>query len=162
MNDKHVLLKTTALTKDFDNMPVLKGIDLELCKGDVVAIIGPSGCGKSTFLRCLNLLEKPTSGEIVLAGEQLFWAYSPLTKQQIKDGRCSCEQLSELKAIYKTQKAEEKSLAKKVDKNINLYREKMGMVFQQFNLFNNLTVLENITLAPVHLKKASSLVAFLR
>ena len=155
MNDKQVLLKTVALTKDFDNMPVLKGIDLELYKGDVVAIIGPSGCGKSTFLRCLNLLEKPTSGEIVLAGEQLFWAYSPLTKQQIKDGRCSCEQLAELKAICKTQKAKEKALAKKVDKNINLYREKMGMVFQQFNLFNNLTVLENITLAPVHLKKAT-------
>ncbi|MBR5250446.1 MAG: amino acid ABC transporter ATP-binding protein, partial [Clostridia bacterium] len=113
MNDKQVLLKTTALTKNFNNTAVLKGIDLDLYKGDVVAIIGPSGCGKSTFLRCLNLLETVSSGEIIFDGTNV--------------------------------------LDKGVD--INAYRTKVGMVFQQFNLFNNLTVLDNITLAPVHLGK---------
>lgn len=111
MNDKTALLKATAITKDFDNSAVLKGIDLELYKGDVVAIIGPSGCGKSTFLRCLNLLETVTSGEIIFDNTNVL----------------------------------EKGV------NVNEYRTKVGMVFQQFNLFNNLTVLDNITLAPVHL-----------
>ena len=111
MNDKTALLKATAITKDFDNSAVLKGIDLELYKGDVVAIIGPSGCGKSTFLRCLNLLETVTSGEIIFDNANVL----------------------------------EKGV------NVNEYRTKVGMVFQQFNLFNNLTVLDNITLAPVHL-----------
>ena len=115
MNAKSVLLKATNITKNFDNMAVLNGISLDLHKGDVVAIIGPSGCGKSTFLRCLNLLETVTSGEIVFDGTNV--------------------------------------LSQDVD--VNDYRTKVGMVFQQFNLFNNLTVLENITLAPVHLKKAT-------
>ena len=157
MNDKQVLLKTTALTKDFDNTAVLKGIDLELHKGDVVAIIGPSGCGKSTFLRCLNLLEMPSTGEIILDGEYLFKSYSPLTKQRINAIKKGAEsddgELEQLAGLYKMQKAEEKEIAKNAKLLINSYREKVGMVFQQFNLFNNLTVLENITLAPVKLKK---------
>lgn len=115
MNDKTALLKATAITKDFDNSAVLKGIDLELYKGDVVAIIGPSGCGKSTFLRCLNLLETVTSGEIIFDNANVL----------------------------------EKGV------NVNEYRTKVGMVFQQFNLFNNLTVLDNITLAPVHLGRCT-------
>ncbi len=94
------------------DLPVLKGIDQEIEKGEKVVIVGPSGSGKSTFLRCLNLLEQPTGGEIWFEGTQI----------------------------------------NKPDCNINQLRHKMGMVFQHFNLFPHLTVLKNITLAPVTLK----------
>ncbi len=94
---------------------VLIGIDYEVNKGEKIVIVGPSGSGKSTFLRCLNLLEKPTSGQIFFDGEEIT--------------------------------------SKKV--NINKVRERMGMVFQNFNLFNNLTVMQNLTLAPVKLGKMS-------
>ncbi len=90
---------------------VLTGIDYEISKGEKIVIVGPSGSGKSTFLRCLNLLERPTSGHIIFDGEDIT--------------------------------------AKGV--NINKVRQRMGMVFQNFNLFNNLTVMKNITLAPVKL-----------
>ena len=105
------MLEVKKLKKKFGKNEVLKGIDLKIEKGDRVAIIGPSGCGKSTFLRCLNMIEPPTSGKILF---------------------------------------EEKNLT---DPSTNLYliREKIGMVFQQFNLFPHLTVLKNITLAPVKL-----------
>jgi len=105
------MLEIKNLCKKFDNNVVLKGINVNIEKGDRVAIIGPSGCGKSTFLRCLNLLELPTSGEIIIDGKNIM------------------------------------------DKDLNLsfYRRKIGMVFQQFNLFPHLTVLDNITLAPVKL-----------
>lgn len=96
-------------------MEVLKGIDYQVEKGEKIVVIGPSGSGKSTFLRCLNLLEAPTSGEIWFDG------------QLITDPKT----------------------------NINKVRENMGMVFQNFNLFNNLTIMENITLAPVKLKLMS-------
>ena len=94
------------------DLPVLKGINEEIQKGEKVVIVGPSGSGKSTFLRCLNLLEKPTSGEIWFEGVQI----------------------------------------NKPDCNINQLRQKMGMVFQHFNLFPHLTVMKNITLSPVTLK----------
>lgn len=94
------------------DLPVLKGISQTIEKGEKVVIVGPSGSGKSTFLRCLNLLEQPTSGEI--------W----FEEEEITSPKC----------------------------NINLLRQKMGMVFQHFNLFPHLTILENITLAPVSLK----------
>ena len=94
---------------------VLTGINYEVNKGEKIVVVGPSGSGKSTFLRCLNLLEKPTSGQIIFDGEDIT--------------------------------------AKNV--NINKIRERMGMVFQNFNLFNNLTVMENLTLAPVKLGKMS-------
>mgnify|MGYP006052177105 FL=1 len=100
------------LKKSFGKHEVLKGIDENIRKGEVVVIIGPSGSGKSTFLRCLNLLEKPTSGEIIFEGNNI--------------------------------------MDKKV--NINKIREKMGMVFQQFNLFPHKTVMENIIMAPVKVK----------
>lgn len=109
------MIKINDLKKSFGENEVLKGITTEIKKSEVVAIIGPSGCGKSTFLRCLNLLEQPTSGEIVFEGTNI-------TNPKI---------------------------------NINEHRMKMGMVFQHFNLFPHLTVLGNITLAPVLLKKAS-------
>ena len=94
-------------------MQVLKGINIEIRKGECVCIIGPSGSGKSTFLRCLNLLEVPDEGEIIIEGERI------LEKR----------------------------------KDIDKYRENVGMVFQHFNLFPNMTVLKNITLAPVRLGK---------
>ena len=94
---------------------VLSGINYEINKGEKIVIVGPSGSGKSTFLRCLNLLERPTSGQIIFDGEDIT--------------------------------------APKTD--INKVRERMGMVFQNFNLFNNLTVMQNVTLAPVKLKVMS-------
>lgn len=107
------MLKVSNLTKSFDSLEVLKGINCEINKGDVISVIGPSGSGKSTFLRCLNLLEKPTSGSINFEGDELT--------------------------------------DRKTD--LNRHRQKMGMVFQQFNLFPHMTVLDNLTVAPVMLKK---------
>lgn len=106
------MIKVCNLKKSFGDNHVLRGIDYEVNKGDKIVVIGPSGSGKSTFLRCLNLLETPTSGEIWFDG------------QLITD--------------------------KKTD--INDVRRHMGMVFQHFNLFNNKTIIDNITLAPVHHK----------
>ena len=107
------MIKVENLSKNFQGMEVLKDISVTINKGDVVCVIGPSGSGKSTFLRCLNMLEKPTSGKIIFDGEDL--------------------------AAPKA--------------NLNLHRQKMGMVFQQFNLFPHMTVLENLTCAPMMLKK---------
>lgn len=106
------MIKISGLKKSFGNLEVLKGIDQHIKKGEKVAVIGPSGSGKSTFLRCINRLETPTEGEILIEGESI------------------------------TDK----------NTNINHIREKMGMVFQQFNLFPHLSILENITLAPMKVK----------
>ncbi|QEK12660.1 amino acid ABC transporter ATP-binding protein [Crassaminicella thermophila] len=106
------MIHVSNLNKKFGNLHVLKGIDEHIKKGEVVVVIGPSGSGKSTFLRCLNLLEYPTSGEIVFEGVSITDKKNDINKQ----------------------------------------REKMGMVFQQFNLFPHMTVLENITLAPIKVK----------
>lgn len=106
------MIKVCNLKKSFNDNQVLKGIDYEIHQGEKIVVIGPSGSGKSTFLRCLNLLETPTEGEIYF------------------DGKCITD--------------------KKCD--INEVRRHMGMVFQHFNLFNNKTILDNITLAPIHHK----------
>ncbi len=106
------LLVVQDLKKSFGKLNVLTGVNVTIHEGEVVAVIGPSGGGKSTFLRCLNLLEKPTSGHIFFEGVDI------------------CD--------------------KKV--NIDQHRQKIGMVFQQFNLFNNMTVLDNITAAPVKIR----------
>ena len=106
------MIRVENLSKSFQGLSVLKDVSVTIHKGDVVCIIGPSGSGKSTFLRCLNMLEKPTGGKIYLSGVDL--------------------------AAPKT--------------NLNLHRQKMGMVFQQFNLFPHMTVLENLTCAPMMLK----------
>jgi len=111
--DSKVLIKVEDLKKSFGKLEVLKGVNAEIKKGEVVVVIGPSGSGKSTFLRCLNRLEEPTAGKIYL------------DDIDITD--------------------------KKV--NINLHRQKMGMVFQQFNLFPHMTVLKNLTAAPTKLLK---------
>ena len=102
------MLEVKNLKKSFGKKAVLKDINLQVKKGDIIGIIGPSGCGKSTLLRCINMLEIPTSGEVILNGNNIV-----------------------------------------DDKSHTDTRRKIGMVFQQFNLFNHKTVLENITLAPI-------------
>lgn len=164
--EKKPVLCIKDLCKYFGNNKVLTGINVDINKGDVVAIVGPSGCGKSTFLRCLNLLEKPNAGEITFEGEYVFKLYSLYAKEMIKqlkdeiailkannaDTQEKEEKLFALKEEYAKQKAEEKLISKTINKNLNLHRQKIGMVFQQFNLFANLTVMDNITLAPIKLK----------
>ncbi len=107
------MIEVKGLKKHFGDLEVLKGIDEHIKKGEKVAIIGPSGSGKSTFLRCLNLLEVPTDGDIFI------------------EGVCITDK----------------------ETDVNKIREKMGMVFQQFNLFPHLNIIENITLAPIKVKK---------
>lgn len=107
------------LHKHFGKLEVLKGIDLEIASGEVVVVIGPSGSGKSTFLRCLNLLEQPTTGTILFENKDL------MAKQT----------------------------------NVNELRQKMGMVFQNFNLFPHKNVLENLMLAPMKVKNEDSAAA---
>ena len=109
------IIEVKDLQKSFGELEVLKGINTEVERGEVVVVIGPSGSGKSTFLRCLNLMETPTGGSIFVDGAE------------ITDPKC----------------------------DINLHRQKMGMVFQHFNLFNNMTILRNMTLAPMTLLKKS-------
>ena len=106
-----VLISVKDLCKSFGDLEVLKGINYDVHRGEVVVVIGPSGSGKSTFLRCLNRLEEPTSGTILMDGVDI-------TDPSV---------------------------------NINKHRQKMGMVFQHFNLFNNMNILQNMTLAPMKL-----------
>ncbi len=106
------IIEVRDLCKRFDSVDVLRGVSIDVGKGDVVCVIGASGSGKSTFLRCLNRLEEPTSGNIIFDGVDL--------------------------------------MSKNVD--LNLHRQKMGMVFQQFNLFPHLSILKNLTIAPTMLK----------
>ena len=107
------MIETKNLVKSFHSIEVLKGVSETIQRGEKVAIIGPSGSGKSTFLRCLNLLERPTSGEIWFEGD------------------CISDKGADINAV----------------------RQRMGMVFQHFNLFPHLTILDNIMLAPVQLKR---------
>ncbi|STO31354.1 Arginine transport ATP-binding protein ArtM [Fusobacterium necrogenes] len=109
------MIKIEKLYKSYDNLEVLKGIDAQVDKGDIIAIIGPSGSGKSTFLRCINKLEEPTGGHIYINNQDI--------------------------------------MSDNID--INLIRQKVGMVFQHFNLFPHKTVMENLTLAPMKLKNIS-------
>ena len=109
-NENSVILSIRGLKKSFGELDVLKGVDLDIEKGEKIVLLGPSGCGKSTLLRCINCMEDPTGGSIFFRGDDIA--------------------------------------DMKVD--INKHREHIGMVFQQFNLFNNKTVIENIMLAPVY------------
>ena len=120
MNDKNIIIEAKGVKKYFSSrvsgkIKALDGVSTKIHKGEVVVIVGPSGSGKSTFLRCMNLLEIPTGGQILFKDVDIT--------------------------------------DKKVD--INIHRQKMGMVFQHFNLFPHMTVLENMTLAPIHLLKLS-------
>lgn len=110
------MITVNNLRKSFGKIEILKGINIEIPKGEVVVVIGPSGSGKSTFLRCMNLLELPSSGEIFFEGE-------PITAPK---------------------------------HNINATRQKMGMVFQHFNLFPHKTVLQNLTIAPTQVRRQSA------
>ncbi|MBP6125170.1 MAG: amino acid ABC transporter ATP-binding protein [Leptotrichiaceae bacterium] len=109
------MIKIENLKKEFGELKVLKGINIEITKGEVISVIGPSGSGKSTFLRCINRLEEPTEGKLIINGKNIM------------DPKI----------------------------NINKIREEVGMVFQHFNLFPHKTVLENVILGPVKLKKNS-------
>ena len=111
-NERQPLIQVQHLGKAFGDLNVLKDINVDIYKGDVVCVIGPSGSGKSTFLRCLNRLEEPTSGKILFEGVDIT---DPKT-------------------------------------DIDKHRQKMGMVFQQFNLFNNMNVMHNLTAAPTRIK----------
>ena len=113
MTENNKLIEVNGLCKSFGDNKVLKDISTTIMKGEKVVVIGPSGSGKSTFLRCLNCMEDPTSGEIIFGGENIA----------------------------------------DMSVDINIHRQKMGMVFQHFNLFNNKTVIENIMLAPVLIGK---------
>ena len=157
------LLQVKNLHKSFGKLHVLQGVNADIYKGDVVAIIGPSGCGKSTFLRCLNFLEMPTAGEISFNDELIYKNERVYLKRQMKAllalkkekkyDETAQAQYNELNEKYTALRKDEKALEKVLLKNINTHRQKIGMVFQQFNLFPHLTVLKNITLAPVKLKK---------
>ena len=162
-NATQPIISVRNLHKYFDKLEVLKGVNLDIYKGDVIAVIGPSGCGKSTFLRCLNFLEMPKAGEIRFEDEIIFKnervylkrkmkALLALKKQKLFDENAKTEYTA-LETEYKSLRAEEKALEKHLNKQLNLHRQKIGMVFQQFNLFPHLTVLQNIALAPVKLKK---------
>lgn len=163
-----VILSVKDLCKYFGNNKVLTGINIDIKKGDVVAIVGPSGCGKSTFLRCLNLLETPNAGEIVFEGDYVYKLYSLYTKEAINEVKLQIKEyknnkqevpneltakLKQLEEEYSEKKLEEKLISKTIQKGLNYHRQKIGMVFQQFNLFPHLTILNNITLAPIKLKK---------
>ncbi len=113
MKNEEIIIQVKNLHKRFFEKEVLTGIDMNVCKGEVIAIIGPSGCGKSTFLRSINLLEQPSEGQVLVDGIDIT--------------------------------------SKKV--NLNKVRQRIGMVFQQFNLFPNMTVKRNIMLAPMELGK---------
>ena len=115
MTTNETLIKVDSLEKSFGKVEVLKGINIDIKKGEVVVVIGPSGCGKSPFLSTLNLLEEPTGGHIHFEGTDI---------------------------------TDKKT-------NINIHRQKIGMVFQQFNLFPHMTILSNMTLAPMKLLKIS-------
>ena len=159
-NQKEVLLHVNELHKKFGKLEVLKGVNLDVCKGDVVAIIGPSGCGKSTFLRCLNFLETPNLGSIALEDNVIFKNERTNIKRAMKEMKADKanfdkEKYAALQAEYAALSKEEKAIEKAMNKGINLHRQKIGMVFQQFNLFPHLTVLQNVTLAPMKLKKLS-------
>lgn len=114
-DNKSPLISVRNLEKHFGDMKVLKGITVDINKGDVVCVIGPSGSGKSTFLRCLNRLDEPTGGEIIFDGVNIC---DPKT-------------------------------------DIDLHRQKMGMVFQQFNLFPHMSIMKNLTIAPMTLQNKS-------
>ena len=168
------MISVKNIIKTFeDGVTVLKGVDCHIEKGEVVAIIGPSGSGKSTLLRCMNLLSTPTYGEVWLKDKLLnpvdpylhpevimaSNTYKKLTQGGMESAaaiaKIKAEDLLNEKFSTAEGRAYKAAMKKIHDDNfidINLARQKMGMVFQHFNLFNNMTVIDNLTLAPVQLK----------
>ena len=153
------IIEVKNLCKKFGDLEVLKGVTHVVKKGEVVSIIGSSGSGKSTFLRCLNLLETPTSGSIYFEGEMLYESNSDIIKTKLNEYKNTHPnykdeaEYKELSLEYKNAIKKDKEYKKNVEKILNNHRQKMGMVFQHFNVFPNLTCLENISLAPVMTKK---------
>ena len=174
------MISVRNIYKYFGELKVLNGVSCDIKKGEKIVIIGASGSGKSTLLRCMNLLEKPTYGEVWM-DDQLLTPVDPYLHEEIitssktykklfaeekeKNSTLSDEELRKfiIKEIKEKDLLNEKNEGKeykilmkqyyeKHNIDINLARQKMGMCFQHFNLFNNLTVLENLTLAPVQLK----------
>ncbi len=167
MNHEY-MIRTVDLHKVFGEHAVLRGMSCDIKKGERVVIIGPSGSGKSTFLRCMNLLETPTSGEVRLENKLLNdpdpYLYDDVLRASksyralIADGEADDKALltlREMRGLAKNEGGEFKRALREIAKcdkiDINLARSKMGMVFQSFNLFNNLSVIDNMTLAPVKL-----------
>ena len=169
------MLKINNIYKNFDKLEVLKGVSTEIHEGEVVSIIGASGSGKSTLLRCMNLLETPTFGEVWMEGKLLtpvdpylhpeVIMASNTYKKLVASGISEADAIAKIKAedllnerFSSAEGKEYKAAIKKIygefHLDINVARQKMGMVFQQFNLFNNKTVKQNIMLAPVRIGTA--------
>jgi polar amino acid transport system ATP-binding protein len=163
------VISVKNIYKYFGDLKVLKGVSTEISQGERVVIIGPSGSGKSTLLRCMNLLEEPTYGEVWVENDLLtpidpylhfdIIRLSNTYKSLVAEGLSDEDAIKEIKVkdlLKKNEGKEYKQAIKELEKqykiDINLARQNMGMVFQHFNLFNNLTVMQNLTLAPVELK----------
>ena len=149
------MIKVENLYKNFDELEVLKGINCHIEKGEVVSIIGASGSGKSTFIRCLNMLETPSAGRIEFEGNVLYNSNSLLLKKKLDVLDKGSDEYNKLKQEYKKSVQLDKQNEKSREKIINEHRQKMGMVFQHFNVFNNLSVIDNVTLAPVQTGRMS-------
>lgn len=183
MTNDNIIISAKGIYKYFGSLKVLNGISYDIKKGEKIVVIGPSGSGKSTFLRCLNLLEMPTYGEVWF-GDKLVTDVDPYLHRDVIEVSATYQKLfeqykkenpdkndEEIKDLIvskiksedllceKREGKEFSTLVKQIYKenyiNINLARQKIGMVFQQFNLFNNLNILDNITLAPIKLLKMS-------
>lgn len=171
------MISAKGIYKNFGKVEVLKGVSLDVEKGERVAIVGPSGSGKSTFLRCLNLLEQPTFGEVWFDGKLLtpidpylhfdiieksntFRRLAEERKLDLSDEKAKTELIYEIKKndlLHEKHEGRDYAAAMKATYkanaiDVNVARARMGMVFQHFNLFNNLSVMKNLTLAPVQLK----------